>query len=200
LTQPLTAEHDPRDLRDLVRDAQLGHIDAFDALMNLYVGRVFRFVRARVPESEAEDVTQLVFVQMIEALPRYQERGIPFGSWLFTIARHAVIDAVRRPRDLPLDAVAMRISPSPGPAELADRAAGAAELREAIRTLPADQRDVITLRFFADLSTREIAESLRKHEGHVRVLQFRALRGLRRRLVPRLGRLIESSALGAVEQ
>src|SRR5947199_302058 len=53
--------------------------------------------------SDAEDLTQLVFVKALEALPRYESRGIPFGGWLFRLARNAIIDQVRTRREhLPL--------------------------------------------------------------------------------------------------
>jgi RNA polymerase sigma-70 factor (ECF subfamily) len=175
-------------INHLVVRAQQGEPAAFDALLELFGERLFRFVRSRLPASEAEDVTQRVLVQMIEGLPRYEDRGLPFASWLFRIARNCVIDARRAERDeLPLQAATAAPSDSPGPEDLVEAAAGRTMLARAMMSLPEDQRDVIAYRFFADLTTREIAALLGKHEGTVRVLQFRALRSLRRRLAPTFG-------------
>jgi RNA polymerase sigma-70 factor (ECF subfamily) len=170
---------------ELVRAARAGDASAFDALVGLLGASVYRFVRARVPDADAEDLTQRVFVRVIEGLPGYQDRGLPFSAWVFRIARNVVVDAGRARRDhLSLDAAAAVSSPLPGPAELVESAADRGQLTRALARLPSDQRDVITYRYFADLSTRDIATAIGKHEGTVRVLQFRALRNLRRLLAP----------------
>ena len=80
----------------LVGDAQAGDAWAFGCLFDHYHLPVYRYVASRVRRpSDAEDLTQLVFVKALEALPRYEARGIPFGGWLFRLARNAIIDQVR---------------------------------------------------------------------------------------------------------
>src|SRR5438477_8085805 len=171
------------DVDDLIRRAQQRDAAAFDALLELFAERVFRFVRSRVPPEDAEDIAQQVFVQVIAALPGYRDRGLPFAAWIFRIARNAVIDASRtRHNHLPLDVALPTTSQLPGPAEAAEAADDRRGLARALAILPAEQRDVIAYRFFADLSTQELAAAMGRTEGSVRVLQFRALRALRRRL------------------
>src|SRR5512134_2500491 len=80
----------------LVEAAKQGDPEAFGALFDHFYGPVYRYVAARVGRpSDAEDLAQLVFVKALEALPRYEERGVPFGGWLFRLARNVVIDHVR---------------------------------------------------------------------------------------------------------
>jgi RNA polymerase sigma-70 factor (ECF subfamily) len=180
----------------LVRAAQHGDPAAFDRLVDVYGSRVFRYVRTRIPESDVEDVTQRIFVQVIEGLPRYVDRGLPFASWLFRIARNVVIDAARARREyLSLEAAELHASGRPGPSEILEAAQGRQALAEALASLNQDQRDVILARFFADLTTRETAALLQRNEASVRVLQFRALQNLRRRLAPRYGRAIDRLGL-----
>src|SRR5688500_13466750 len=63
---------------------------AFGALYDRYYARIWRYLRARLgSDDDAADLTQQVFLQALDALPRYQERGLPFAAWLFRIARNA---------------------------------------------------------------------------------------------------------------
>ena len=84
----------------LVSEAQAGDAWAFGRLFDHYHLPVYRYIASRVHRpSDAEDLTQLVFVKALEALPRYESRGIPFGGWLFRLARNTVIDYVRTRHD-----------------------------------------------------------------------------------------------------
>ena len=91
---------DDETLDRLVAEAQRGNPEAFGRIFDAYAGPIHRFIASRVYRpSDAEDLTQLVFVKALEALPRYEARGIPFGGWLFKLARNAIIDQVRTRRD-----------------------------------------------------------------------------------------------------
>lgn len=168
----------------LVARAQANDADAVGALYDHYVDQVFRFVRLRLRNQlDAEDVTQRVFLHMIEALPRYQPRGTPFAAWLFRIARNAVIDHVRTHRvHDPIEVVTDRASGGPSPEETAVTSAEMRRVAVALRLLTDEQREVIGLRFGAGLSHAEIAAVLHRREGAIRGTQFRALQALRRLL------------------
>src|SRR5512141_3024346 len=108
-------------IEELVGAAKAGGAEAFGRLFDHYHESVHRYVAARVGRpSDAEDLAQLVFVKALEALPRYEERGIPFGGWLFRLARNVVIDHVRTHRDhATLEVVAEHADQQDGPDELA---------------------------------------------------------------------------------
>ena len=145
---------------------------------------IYRFIASRVHRpSDAEDLTQLVFVKALEALPRYESRGIPFGGWLFRLARNAVIDHVRTRHDhAELDAIVEWAHGDAGPDEIAVVRQELDAVGAALASLTDEQREAIALRFFAGLSAREAAEAMGKQEGTVRGLQFRAIAALRRQL------------------
>ncbi len=168
----------------LVAAAQQGDPEAFGSLFDHYYGPVYRYVVARVGRpSDAEDLAQLVFVKALEALPRYELRGIPFGGWLFRLARNVVIDHIRTRRDhATLDLVAERIDSGVGPDDLAQLRQEMDSVLAALRRLTPEQREAIELRFFAGLSAREAAEAMGRQEGTIRGLQFRAIAALRREL------------------
>src|SRR5678815_3463135 len=91
---------DDETLDRLVAEAKAGDREAFGSIFDAYAEPVHRFIASRVNRpSDAEDLTQLVFVKALEALPRYEARGIPFGGWLFRLARNAIIDQARTRKD-----------------------------------------------------------------------------------------------------
>jgi RNA polymerase sigma-70 factor (ECF subfamily) len=168
----------------LVDEARAGDAWAFGQLFDHFHLPVYRYVASRVRHpSDAEDLTQLVFVKALEALPRYESRGVPFGGWLFRLARNAVIDHVRTSHEhADLAQSVERADADAGPDELVVIRQEIEAVRSALSTLTDDQRDAIALRFFAGLSAREAAEAMGKQEGTIRGLQFRAIAALRRQL------------------
>jgi RNA polymerase sigma-70 factor (ECF subfamily) len=175
---------DEHDIPELVARAQRGDLDAVGAIYDRYVDRLYRFARVRLDDaSDAEDLVQVVFLKMIDALPRYRSGGAPFGAWLFRIARNAIIDATRvRHTHEGLEAAAASQSDARGPEELAIAANEVRALESALGELTDEQREVIGYRFFAGLSPSQIAAVMGRREGAVRALQFRALGALRRHL------------------
>ena len=168
----------------LVREARDGDAWAFGLLFDHYHLPVYRYVASRVHRpSDAEDLTQLVFVKALEALPRYESRGIPFGGWLFRLARNAVIDHVRTRHDhADLDTAVGQADGEAGPDEQTVSRQELDDVARALAALTDEQREALTLRFFGGLSAREAAAVMGKQEGTIRGLQFRAIAALRRHL------------------
>ena len=168
----------------LVGAAKAGDPEAFGSLFDVYYGPVYRYVASRVGRpSDAEDLAQLVFVKALESLPRYEQRGVPFGGWLFRLARNVVIDHVRTRREhVTLDVIGEKSTDDQGPDELAVLRQEMDSIAHALRRLTPEQREAVELRFFAGLSAKEAAEAMGRQEGTVRGLQFRAIAALRREL------------------
>ena len=175
---------DDETLDRLVAEAQAGDREAFGRIFDAYAAPIHRFIASRVNSpSDAEDLTQLVFVKALEALPRYEARGIPFGGWLFRLARNAIIDQIRTRRDhLSLVTAVTRETDDAGPEAVAALQDDLDRVAQAMQDLTDDQREVIELRFFAGLSVLEAAVAMGRQEGTIRGLQFRAIASLRRSL------------------
>jgi RNA polymerase sigma-70 factor (ECF subfamily) len=173
----------------LVEQARRGDSESCGAIFDCYHDPVHRYIASRVRHPvDAEDLTQTVFVKALEALPRYESRGVPFGGWLFRLARNAVIDHVRTRRDhADLDEIAARVGEDGAPDRLAIHKQEFDEVATALGALTDEQRDVIALRFFAGLSAKEAAAAMGKNEGTIRGLQFRAIAALRRELGIEIG-------------
>jgi RNA polymerase sigma-70 factor (ECF subfamily) len=173
---------------DLTARARAGDADAFGQLYELHVDRVYRYVAYRVKtEHEAEDLTEQVFLKAWEAMPRYEDRGLPFRAWLFRLAHNLVIDHYRvRRSDVSLNELLdsdQSYEPSgPDPQVEVEARLDADEVRLAVRRLGEEQRQVVLLRFVEGLSHSEVADILGKTEGATRAIQHRALGALARAL------------------
>ncbi len=176
---------DDATVEGLVGRAAAGDAAAFGTIYDAYAPRVRRFLRHQAVDADvAEELLQRTFMKMIEALPRYRQRGLPFGAWVFRIARNTLIDHHRTSHPaVSLEAapelVAGRASDAGDPAVAAERNDDRAQLRVALSKLPPDQREVLVWRFFAGLSPAETASVMGRSYGAVRVLQHRALASLR---------------------
>ena len=154
---------------------------AFTALYELHVERVFRHVCYQVPDrTDAEDITQDVFVKAWKSIHRYKWTGAPFVAWLFTIARNAVTDYHRSRKNIRrLDEVAEPKSED-NSAATTEAVFARDEVRKAVTRLKGDQQAVIMMRFIDGLSYEEISGAMGKAEGAVRVIQHRALKELKK--------------------
>jgi RNA polymerase sigma-70 factor (ECF subfamily) len=166
----------------MVDAARAGDERALSELYQTYFPRVYRYILARTGNTyDAEDLTEEVFMKVLEAIERFQWRAAPFSAWLFRIAHNAVISQRRKETargrtsqlndGLPVDAA--------GPEELVETRISLNEVMAAAQKLPEAQRQVIALRFSAGLSVAETARAMGKGEGNVKVIQHKAIAKLR---------------------
>jgi len=154
---------------------------AFAPLYERYVDQIYAYAYTLTKDKEqAEDVTAATFAKAIEELPRFQWRGVPYSAWLYRVAGNLVTREQRRPGWIELEP--HLAADSADPSDVAERMDRDAEIRAAVTKLPADQRQAVMLRFGGELSCREIGEIMGRSEGAVKLLSFRALTTLRRRL------------------
>jgi len=167
----------------LIASAAAGDTQAFGLLYERYAPRVSRHAYFLTGDAVlSEDITAQVFLKAFEAIPRYQERGLPFTAWLLRITCNLVINHKKSHKNnghaqLPetLEADDRVHSPESSCEAKLD---GERVWRE-VRRLPNEQRQVIVMRFVDDLGYMDIAGILGKSIGAVRVIQFRALANLR---------------------
>ncbi|HLA18621.1 MAG TPA: sigma-70 family RNA polymerase sigma factor [Dehalococcoidia bacterium] len=184
---------------ELIACAARGDREAFGALYERYVFRVFRHVYYLTSDPHtAEDLTAQTFLNALEAIPRYQMRGVPFLAWLLRIAYNLTVNhrKVRRngttqlPEGLEIEGTTY------SPEASCEAKADGERVWEGVRRLRDDQRQVIVMRFIDGLSYPDIARVLGKSIGAVRVIQYRALCALRRKLEDDLGQVYAKSNAG----
>ncbi len=170
------------DIEKLVDRAIDGDGDAFGRLYDLHVDRVYRHIYYRVSNTaDAEDLTQQVFIKAWQAISRYKKTASLFLAWLIKISHNLVIDFYRAKKSetyIDFDIVATK--PESDPEHMVEACFNQQELRRAILELHGDQSQVILMRFIEDFSYEEIAASLGKSVGAVRVILHRGLARLKK--------------------
>jgi RNA polymerase sigma-70 factor, ECF subfamily len=179
------AEREQLDDRALVTRILGGDRDLFGVLMARYEKRLVNYVyRITHRYEEAHDLTQEIFVKVYLALDRYDPK-YQFSTWLFRIAQNSAIDALRKKSisEVPLSRPTEE-EPGGKEREFADDGISpyralknkqlSAAIDQAVTRLPADYRELIQLRHFAELSYEEIATMKRLPLGTVKNKLFRA--------------------------
>jgi RNA polymerase sigma-70 factor (ECF subfamily) len=155
----------------------------FAELYELHFERVYAYVVRRVGDrAETEDLTSEVFHHALSNLQRFEWRGIPFAAWLFRIAANLISDRWQRKSRENIADEPEQIESAPARNAEFEEVERKATLFRLVGSLPAEQRRVVVLRFVEQKSIKEVAREIRKTEGAVRQLQFRALSALRARM------------------
>jgi RNA polymerase sigma factor (sigma-70 family) len=176
-------QHGP-ELSRLVSAARQGSIKAFDDIYRSLAGQVASYLRWH-RATDPDGLTNDVFAQVHRNLPRFEGDEQGFRSWVFTIAHHRMIDDRRRANRQPQLQDELAVEEHTGLGDVEDDAFAVLahdRVRDLLRVLSPDQRDVVLLRIIADLSVEEVARMLDKREGAIKALQHRALATLRRHL------------------
>ncbi|MDI6814611.1 MAG: sigma-70 family RNA polymerase sigma factor [Dehalococcoidales bacterium] len=174
-----------QDEQSLVRRAQQRDEAAFTQLYEAYFNKIYRYVALRIGDkTEAEDVTQQVFLNALQSISSFRWKGIPFSAWLFRIAHNQVVDYLRKQTKqatVPLDE--SLVSSDSNPQLVAEHKLDIEQLISATKRLTEAQREVISLRFASELPIAQVAKVMGKSQGAVKALQHSAIVALRKALL-----------------
>lgn len=175
---------DNREL-DAITRCQNGDPDAFAELYDMYIKRVYDFIYYRTSHKEtAEDLTSVTFTKAFQHINTYQGKTGMFSSWLFRIARNTVIDHMRTKKatvDLEAAANAKARDDVAGEAEIKDRLN---QVKAYLGKLSEDQREIVVMRLWDELSYAEIAALTGKTEGNCKVIFSRVMQKMQKELLP----------------
>jgi len=172
------------ELAEMLSQVQAGNADAWGDLYRQYAAAIFRFCRRALPTREdAEDATTEVFMKVRQKLGTY-DSSRPFTAWLYKVASNHCWDMLRRRRirqdletgdleTLPLE------HPDPDQLERLQTEHTNKEVRNGLAKLPDRARMALVLRYYADMSYDEIADTLGVRRAFVGVLLLRARHQLR---------------------
>lgn len=175
----MTKESIP-DLSALVALAQKGDTEAFGQVYDALVKPVYRYIYYRVDPQIAEDLTEETFLKVWQNLKKYKRGKNPFSSWVFKIAHNLVCDYYRKNETTSeIDENIADTQEHLSPEHTITIKFTQIQLRTAIKKLPENSQQVIILKYINELDNNEIAKSIGKSEGAIRIIQFRALKQLR---------------------
>jgi RNA polymerase sigma-70 factor (ECF subfamily) len=181
-------------MEDELTRLRKGDLEALAGLIEQYQARLYRYLLRLVHEpATAEDLFQQTWIHVAEKIRSYDPKR-SFDNWLFTVARNLAFDHMRRYRpeslDEPMPSGESRLellaSDSPGATEEMLGAERAALVGAAMETLPLIFREVLSLRFEADMKLEEIAGIIQIPLSTVKSRLRRALEDLRNILINQL--------------
>lgn len=170
------------EIETLVLQSQEGSADAFAKLYDIFIDPIYRYVFYRVKGGEAEDLVELVFLKTWENINQYRRGQYNFSAWIFRIAHNAVVDYYRSNSHIE-EELSTDIPDERRLANTADRTHRSLNgnlLSTAMRELKDHYRQILILKYINDLSNEEIGYITGRSQAAIRILQFRALRNLRK--------------------
>ena len=179
-----SGEMSAAELAEVLARVEAGDADAWGELYRQYAAAIFRFCRRALPTKEdAEDATTEVFMKVRQKLGTY-DSSRPFTAWLYRVASNHCWDMLRRRRirqdletgdleTLPLE------HPEPDQLERLQAEHTSKQVRSGLARLPDRARMALVLRYYADMSYDEIADTIGVRRPFVGVLLLRARHQLR---------------------
>lgn len=163
--------------RGVVQRAQRGDRDAIIWLWNAYTPKLYGYLCNTLRDTDlADDILQRTWIKSIEQIAQFRDRGVTFGAWLFAISRNECRQHWRSSaREIPLDE---EIHDTPDPRANRDMN-DALMVDAALKTISQDDRELLRLRFIADLPIADIARMFGKSSIAIRVRLHRAIRRAR---------------------
>lgn len=159
--------------------------DAFAQLYDFYFPKVYAFVMAKVgSKNAAEDIVSDVFMKLVENLPKYHDRGLPFSAWLFAVARNVLFDFYAKQKKHDVLPIEEGVEIKDENEEMAPaKVASSNELKDKVKTvmnkLPERELSILQMKFFSGLTNREIAATLNLSESNVGIILFRVLKKIK---------------------
>ena len=171
-------------VKELVQSAQEGRAEAFAGLYDDFYGKIYRYVLFKTGDvTDAEDITEEVFLKMLQSIRSFKWKGAPFSSWLFRIAHNLIVDHFRkkaRKKTVALEAAASTTGASSHDLDSQmDLELSVQQVYDAMEGLTELQKEVLTLRFAGGLSVQETSVAMKRKENAVKALQHAAIKKLR---------------------
>lgn len=167
----------------ILAQAAQGDGEAFGALYERYVGRIYNYIYYRTGNAyDAEDLTARVFYRAMRHIGNYRDRGLPFSAWLYRIAHNLVANWHRdnsRRKEVPLEEGMHGRFTSGHPEHDLLQLEEQERLMRVIHRLTPERQQLLILKFVEHMSNADIGQIMGRSEGAVKSLYHRTLLALR---------------------
>lgn len=169
---------DPKEERQLIEDAKHS-LAAFDKLYEMYLPKIYAYILNRTGKKHiAEDITSDTFLKAIKNIGSYKDKGYTFGPWLYRIAHNTLVDYFRKNKHLNIWEELDAKDDTNLDTEVIESEERTIMLK-AVAQLPEQYQEIISLKYFEELSNDEIAEILDCKKQNVALKTHRALNSLK---------------------
>lgn len=169
------------DTISLIVSIQKGQTEDFAKLYELYSQKIYSFVFYKIMDKDtAEDLTSETFMKALNKIKTYDSSKSAFNTWLFNIARNTVIDHFRVYKNHEDLNDVWELASLDDVESSLDLSLNYEHLHENLKNLSVKNREILMMRFWQDLSYREIAEILGKSEGSVKMQASRTIKTLKK--------------------
>lgn len=153
---------------------------AFSKLYEKYFPRVYNYVFARVGDSNvADDITSEIFEKVVSKISTYKPEYSKFSTWLFTVSQNTVIDYYRKKKNNIVEFNSQMPSKEQSIDEMIILDEDKQTLLKCMSLLRERERNILSLKFWSELSNREIAEIVDESSNNVAVILYRSIRRLK---------------------
>lgn len=171
----------PQSDLDLVQRAQTGDGAAFGELYDIYIKPIYNFIFYKTLIKEtAEDITSIVFTKAWQKIGQF--KGESVAAWLYAISRNAVADYYRSEKNNLNIEDFWDLTNTDNFLEKIDSGLAIGEIKKAMSSLSVREREIIIMRFWLDMSFKEIAVSFGKQEGAVKMTLKRSLQTIKNKM------------------
>lgn len=167
--------------KQIVLECQSGNLQKFWELYDRYVNKIYKFIYLKTSNQEiAEDITSDVFMKALNSISNFdtEKQNYSFQSWIYTIANNKVIDYYRTKKETSDIEDCFNLWDTIDFAQEVDNKDKLLEIQQYLETLKSDQREILILRIWEDLSYKEIAEITWKSEDNCKKIVSRNLKNI----------------------
>lgn len=180
---------------EIIESIKNGNLNEFSRLYDAYIDKIYRYIFFKTRHREtAEDLTGDVFIKALSKIQTFDPAKASFSVWIYRIARNTVIDYYRSKKESADIEDAWDLASDEDVARTVQANLSLKQIEEYIQKLKPEQRDLVILRVWQDLSYKEISEIMGKDEGSLRVSFGRIVGGMKKEFG--MGALILLASLG----